>query len=72
MILFVLGEEQEVSGDQRSFRHVKTVFAQGNLTNSDSLPLAVALMAKEDTGSNVSGFTRFHRLGCQICSEADI
>ena len=58
MILFVLEEEQEVSGDQRSFRHVKAVFAQESLTNPDSLPLLVALMAEEDTRSSVSGFTR--------------
>ena len=58
LILFVLEEEQEVSGDQRSFRHVKAVFAQESLTNPDSLPLVVALMAEEDTRSNVSGFTR--------------
>ena len=58
MILFVLEEEQGISGDQRSFRHVKAVFAQESLTNPDSLPLAVALMAQEDTRSSVSGFTR--------------
>ena len=28
------------------------------MTNPDSLPLPVALMAEEDTRSNVSGFTR--------------
>ena len=58
LILFVLEEEQGISGDQRSFRHVKAVFAQESLTNPDSLPLAVALMAEEDTRSSVSGFTR--------------
>ena len=51
-------EELEVSGDQRSFCHVKAVFAQESLTNPDSLPLVVALMAEEDTRSSVSGFTR--------------
>ena len=56
--LFVLEEELQASGDQRSFRHVKAVFAQESLTNPDSLPLAVALMAEEDTRSSVSGFTR--------------
>ena len=34
------------------------MFAQETLTNPDSLPLAVALMAEEDTRSSVSGFTR--------------
>ena len=58
MLLFALEEELEVSGDQRSFRHVKAVFAQESLTNPDSLPLVVALMAEEDTRSSVSGFTR--------------
>ena len=58
LISFVLEEELQVSGDQRSFRHVKAVFAQETLTNPDSLPLAVALMAEEDTRSSVSGFTR--------------
>ena len=58
MLLFALKEELEVSGDQRSFRHVKAVFAQESLTNPDSLPLVVALMAEEDTRSSVSGFTR--------------
>ena len=58
LILFVLEEEQEFSGNQRSFRHVKAVFAQESLTNPDSLPLAVALMAEEDTRSSVSGLTR--------------
>ena len=58
LILFVLEEEQGISGDQRSFRHVKAVFAQESLTNPESLPLVVALMAEEDTRSNVSGFTR--------------
>ena len=57
LILFALKEELEVSGDQRSFRHVKAVFAQESLTNPDSLPLVVVLMAEEDTRSNVSGFT---------------
>ena len=37
LILFALEEELEVSGDQRSFRHVKAVFAQESLTNPDSL-----------------------------------
>ena len=58
MILFALEEELEVSGDQRSFRHVKAVFSQESLTNPDSLPLVVALMAEEDTRCNVSGYTR--------------
>ena len=58
LILFVLEEGQGISGDQRPFRHVKAVFAQESLTNPDSLPLAVALMAEEDTRSSVSGFTR--------------
>ena len=58
LILFALEEELQVSGDQRSFRHVKAVFAQESLTNPDSLPLVVALMAEEDTRSSVSGFTR--------------
>ena len=58
LLLFALEEELEVSGDQRSFRHVKAVFAQESLTNPDSLPLVVALMAEEDTRSSVSGFTR--------------
>ena len=58
LLLFALKEELEVSGDQRSFRHVKAVFAQESLTNPDSLPLVVALMAEEDTRSSVSGFTR--------------
>ena len=58
LISFVLEEELQVSGDQRSFRHVKAVFAQETLTNPDSLPLAVALMAEEDTRSSVSGLTR--------------
>ena len=58
LLLFALEEELEVSGDQRSFRHVKAVFAQETLTNPDILPLVVALMAEEDTRSNVSGFTR--------------
>ena len=58
LILFALKEELKDSGDQRSFRHVKAVFAQESLTNPDSLPLVVALMAEEDTRSSVSGFTR--------------
>ena len=59
LISFVLEEELQVSGDQRSFRHVKAVFAQETLTNPDSLPLAVALMAEEeDNKSMVSGLTR--------------
>ena len=58
LLLFALEEELEVSGDQGSFRHVKAVFAQESLTNPDNLPLVVALMAEEDTRSNVSGFTR--------------
>ena len=58
LILFALKEELEDSGDQRSFRHVKAVFAQESLTNPDSLPLVVALMAEEETWSSVSGFTR--------------
>ena len=58
LVLLALKEELEVSGDQRSFRHVKAVFAQESLTNPDSLPLVVALMAEEDTRSSVSGFTR--------------
>ena len=33
LISFVLEEELQVSGDQRSFRHVKAVFAQETLTN---------------------------------------
>ena len=37
---------------------MKAVFAQESLTNPDSLPLVVALMAEEDTRSSVSGFTR--------------
>ena len=59
LISFVLEEELQVSGDQRSFRHVKAVFAQETLTNPDSLPLAVALMTEEeDNKSMVSGLTR--------------
>ena len=58
LILFALEEELEDSGDQRSCRHVKAVFAQESLTNPGSLPLVVALMAEEDTRSSVSGFTR--------------
>ena len=58
LIFFALKEELEDSGDQRSFRHVKAVFAQESLTNPDSLPLVVALMAEENTRSSVSGFTR--------------
>ena len=59
LILFALREESENSGDQRSFRHVKAVFAQESLTNLNSLPLVVALMAEEeDVRSSVSGFTR--------------
>ena len=58
LILFAFEEELEVSGDQRSFRHVKAVFAQESLTNLHSLPLVVVLMAEEDTRSNVSGYTR--------------
>ena len=60
LILFALEEELQVSGDQRSFRHVKAVFAQESLTNPDSLPLAIAPMAgeEEDSKSMVSGLTR--------------
>ena len=60
MISFVLEEELQVSGDQRSFRHVKAVFAQETLTNPDSLHLAIAPMAgeEEDSKSMVSGLTR--------------
>ena len=60
MISFVLEEELQVSGDQRSFRHVKAMFAQETLTNPDSLHLAIAPMAgeEEDSKSMVSGLTR--------------
>ena len=60
LISFVLEEELQVSGDQRSFRHVKAVFAQETLTNPDSLHLAIAPMAgeEEDSKSMVSGLTR--------------
>ena len=53
LISFVLEEELQVSGDQRSFRHVKAVFAQETLTNPDSLPLAVALMAEEEDNKSM-------------------
>ena len=55
---FVLNEELANSGDQVSFRHVKAVFAQESLNNSDSLSSVVALMAEEDARSAVSGLTR--------------
>ena len=60
LILFVLEEEQEVSGDQRSFRHVKAVVAQASLTDPRTPSLAVAQMAgeEEDNKSMVSGLTR--------------
>ena len=60
LILFALEEELEVSGDQRSFRHVKAVVAQEFLTDPRTPSLAVAQMAgeEEDNKSIVSGLTR--------------
>ena len=60
LILFALKEELEVSGDQRSFRHVKAVVAQESLTDPRTPSLAVAQMAgeEEDNKSMVSGLTR--------------
>jgi len=48
LILFALEEELEVSGDQRSFRHVKAVVAQEFLTDPRTPSLAVAQMAGEE------------------------
>ena len=60
MILFVLEEEQGISGDQRSFRHVKAVVAQASLTDPRTPSPVVAQMAGEDEDSKsmVSGLTR--------------
>ena len=60
LILFALEEELEVSGDQRSFRHVKAVVAQEFLTDPRTPSLAVAQMAgeEEDNKSIMSGLTR--------------
>ena len=60
LILFVLEEEQGISGDQRSFRHVKAVVAQASLTDPRTPSLAIAQMAgeEEDSKSMVSGLTR--------------
>ena len=60
LILFALREELEVSGDQKSFRHVKAVVAQESLTDPRTPSLAVAQMAseEEDYKSMVSGLTR--------------